>query len=173
MKSLIFFTLITASVASTARADWECRALVGGLIGGIIIGSILDDDRHLHHHHTRIHHRFRGYDRHGGYGYNGHHDYISVKTWINGHWSVSYDRYGHCYRHWCPGYYFYDKRRVWVPHNRSHRRYNSPRHDHYDDHYRGIGTIDVVKLGRGLGKPLGIYREACLASSSNSTQTPL
>ncbi len=32
-----------------------------------------------------------------------------------------------------------------------------------------IGTIDVIKLGRELGKPLGIYREACLASSSNST----
>ena len=137
MKSLIFFTLITALVASTARADREGRALVGGLIGGIIIGSILDDDRHLHHHHTRIHHRSRGYDRHGGCGYNGHYDYISVKTWINGHWSVSYDRYGHCHRHWCPGYYSYDKRRVWVPHNRSRRHYSSPRHDHYDDHYRG------------------------------------
>ena len=111
MKSLIFFTLITALVASTARADREGRALVGGLIGGIIIDSILDDDRHLHHHHTRIHHRSRGYDRHGGCGYNGHYDYISVKTWINGHWSVSYDRYGHCHLHWCPGYYSYDKRR--------------------------------------------------------------
>ena len=173
MKSLIFFTLITAIVASTARADREGRALVGGLIGGIIIDSILDDDRHLHHHHTRIHHRSRGYDRHGGCGYNGHYDYISVKTWINGHWSVSYDRYGHCHLHWCPGYYSYDKRRVWVPHNRSRRHFSSQRHDHYDDHYRGIGTIDVIKLGRELGKPLGIYREARLASSSNSTYAQL
>lgn len=141
MKSLLFITLITAILASTtaptARADREGRALVGGLIGGIIIGSILDDDRHHHNHHSRVHHRSRGYDHRGGCGCSGHYDYISVKTWINGHWSVRYDRYGHCYRDWSPGYYSYDKRRVWVPHKRSCRHYSSPRRDHYDDHYRG------------------------------------
>ena len=140
MKSLLYITLITALVASTAapeaRADREGRALVGGLIGGIIIGSILDDEHHHHHYHNRVHHRSRG---HGGYdngcGCSGHYDYISVKTWINGHWSVSYDRYGHCHRHWRPGYYSYDKRRVWVPHKRGCRYYSAPRHGHYDDHY--------------------------------------
>lgn len=141
MKSLLFITLITALVASTAapttRADREGRALVGGLIGGIIIGFILDDDRHHQHHDSRVRHRSRGYDRHGDCGCSGHYDYISVKTWINGHWSVHYDRYGHCYRHWSPGHYSYDKRRVWVPHKRSCRHYSSPQHNHYDDHYRG------------------------------------
>jgi len=140
VKCLLYITLITALVASTAapeaRADREGRALVGGLIGGIIIGSILDDEHHHHHYHTRVHHRSRG---HGGYdngcGCSGHYDYISVKTWINGHWSVSYDRYGHCHRHWRPGYYSYDKRRVWVPHKRGCRYYGAPRHGHYDDHY--------------------------------------
>ncbi len=136
MKSLLFITLITALIASTAapeaRADREGRALVGGLIGGIIIGSILDDD---HHHHTRVHYRSRGHGRHGGCGCSGHYDYISVKTWISGHWSVRYDRYGHCHRHWSPGYYSYDKRRVWVPHRRSCRHYSAPRHDRYDDRY--------------------------------------
>ena len=136
MKSLLFITLITALIASTAapeaRADREGRALVGGLIGGIIIGSILDDARH---HHTRVHHRSRGHGRHGGCGCSGHYDYISVKTWISGHWSVRYDRYGHCHRHWSPGYYSYYKRRVWVPHRRSCRHYSAPRHDRYDDRY--------------------------------------
>ena len=136
MKSLLFITLITALIASTAapeaRADREGRALVGGLIGGIIIGSILDDD---HHHHTRVHHRSRGHGRHGGCGCSGHYDYISVKTWISGHWSVRYDRYGHCHRHWSPGYYSYYKRRGWVPHRRSCRHYSAPRHDRYDDRY--------------------------------------
>ncbi len=141
MKSLLFITLITPILASTAaptaRADREGRALVGGLIGGTIIGSILDDDRHHHNHHSRVRHRSRGYDHHGGCGCSGHFDYISVKTWINGHWSVRYDRYGHCYRDWSPGYYSYNKRRVWVPYKRSCRHYSSPRRDHYDDHYRG------------------------------------
>lgn len=137
MKNLIILTLIAllvgATTASTAKADREGRALIGGLIGGLIIGSVLDDDRHHGHHRNSSHRR---YDDHCGC--SGHYDYVSVRTWINGRWSIHYDRCGQRQRDWRPGHYSHVKKRVWVPHSRGCRHYSSPRHDdHYSDHGRG------------------------------------
>jgi len=140
MKNLLIITLIATLVgsltATNAKADREGRALVGGLIGGLIIGSILDDDRHHHHGRTTV--RYRSGHGHDSCGCRGHHDYISVRTWINGRWSIHYDHCGNRYRNWHPGHYTYIKKRVWVPHRKSCRYYSNPRrHDHYDDHRRG------------------------------------
>ncbi len=142
MKNLLIITLIATlvgAVATPAKADREGRALVGGLIGGLIIGSIIDDhnDRH-HHHHSRVDVRYRSGPRYDSCNCRGHYDYVSVKTWVNGHWSVHYDHCGNRYRDWRPGYYTYSKRKVWVPHNRGCSHYNSHSHHGYRDdrHYR-------------------------------------
>ncbi len=140
MKNILIITLLAILVgsitAANAKADREGRALVGGLIGGLIIGSILDDDHH--HRRTTVHHR-SSY-RYDSCGCNGHHDYISVKTWINGRWSVHYDNCGNRLRNWHPGHYSYTKRRVWVPHNRGRHYYNGPSHgrnDYRSDRHHG------------------------------------
>ena len=133
MKDILIITLIAILVgsitAANANADREGRALVGGLIGGLIIGSILDDDHH--HRRTTFHHHSS--HRYDSCGCNGHHDYISVKTWINGRWLVHYDNCGNRVRNWHPGHYSYIKRRVWVPHNRGCHYYNGPSHGRYDN----------------------------------------
>ena len=134
MKNILIITLIAILVgsitAANAKADREGRALVGGLIGGLIIGSILDGDHH--HRRTTVHHHSS--HRYDSCGCNGHHEYIPVKTWINGRWLVHYDNCGNRVRNWHPGHYSYTKRRVWVPHNRSCHYYNGPSHGRY--HYR-------------------------------------
>ena len=132
MKNILIITLFAILVgsitAANAKADREGRALVGGLIGGLIIGSILDDDHH--HRRTTVHHRSS--HRYDSCGCNGHHDYISVKTWINGRWLVHYDNCENRVRNWHSGYYSYTKRRVWVPHNRGCHYYNGTSHGRYD-----------------------------------------
>lgn len=130
MKNLFVFALIAlilgSTTASTAKADREGRALIGGIIGGLIIGSIINDhdDRH---HRSRV--SVSHHDNHCGC--SGHHDTISVKTWVNGNWSVHYDSYGHRHRDWQPGHYMYREERVWVAHNRGCNFYSSPSHGNH------------------------------------------
>ncbi|MGK0236654.1 MAG: hypothetical protein ACI92G_000109 [Candidatus Pelagisphaera sp.] len=144
MKNLFVFALIAlilgSATASTAKADREGRALIGGIIGGLIIGSIIDDDDHRHHRsrsHVSVNHSSSHYGSHCGC--SGHHDTISVKTWVNGNWSVHYDSYGHRHRDWHPGHYIYRNERVWVAHNRGCSFYSSPSRGNYGHHddYRG------------------------------------
>lgn len=132
MKNLFVFALIAfilgATTASTAKADRDGRALIGGIIGGLIIGSIIDNDDH--HHHSRVsvsHHSNRC-------SCSGHHDTVSVKTWVNGGWSVHYDNHGRRHRDWHPGHYAYTTRRVWVSHDRGCGLYSNSSHgDYYND----------------------------------------
>ncbi len=144
MKNLFIFALIAAVIgsttATTAKADKEGRALIGGLIGGLIIGSALNDN--AHHRHSRVSVQYgSGYGHSRGGHYNncscsGHYDHVSVRNWISGGYSVHYDNCGRSYRTWRPGRYAYSNRRVWVPHNRGCRLYSSPGHGYRGDDYR-------------------------------------
>lgn len=134
MKNLFILALIAlllgSTTASTAKADREGRALIGGIIGGLIIGSVLNDDHHGHHSRVTV-------NRHGSHcSCRGYNDYVSVKTWVNGSWSIHYDHCGRRLRHWTPGYFTYRQERVWVPHNRGCQLHQSPSHGDYghDDH---------------------------------------
>ena len=128
MKNLLIIMIVSALVGSitstNAMADREGRALIGGLIGGLIIGEMFDNDDHYNHRGST--HR---YDRGG---YSGHNDYVRVKTWVRGRYHIQYDSDGRRFRTWIPGHYTYTKRRVGVSHNRG--GHNS--HHGYDD-YRG------------------------------------
>ncbi len=138
MKNLLIIMIISALVGSitstNARPDREGRALIGGLIGGLIIGEIFDNDNHYNHRGPNIHHGSS--HRYDVCGCSGHSDYVRVKTWVRGRWHIQYDSSGRRVRTWYPGHYTHTKRRVWVPHSRGCQNYISPNNYGYDD-YRG------------------------------------
>ncbi len=132
MKSIALLTLIAVSAAIVtpeAKADKETRALIGGLVGGLIIGTALADDDSRSH--VSV-----GYSR--SHRSHGHWEWISVKKWVPGHRTIRYDRCGTRYKTWTPGYYTYVRKKVWVERDyrggyghRDYRRHH--RSDYYDD----------------------------------------
>lgn len=111
-----------------AVADDKGLALVGGLIGGLVIGSALAD-----HHDTRtvvVHHDRRD---------DGYWKTVSVDVWVPGYW-VTERYHGRTHRRWVEGRYECRTDRVWVAYD---RRDYGPRHgreigrnDRYDRHDR-------------------------------------
>lgn len=143
MKSKAISTLTLLAVAAafafpnTARAGDKEKALIGGLIGGIIIGAaIADDDTHTH---VSVGYRRGGHHRH--HDRHGYWEWVSVKTWVPGYYERRCDRHGHVRKVWVSGHYTYHKKKVWVDAHRGHghsgHSYRSHRgHDdrHYDRH---------------------------------------
>ena len=127
--------LLFAPRPATALGDKEA-AILGGLIGGVIIGAALHDafDHDRSHRHISVSsgHRGRGDDyghsshRHGpSCGCSscrsprgGHWTYRSVKVWVPERFSYSYDDCGRRIRHYERGHYEYRREKVWVS---SHR----------------------------------------------------
>ncbi|MDQ8185647.1 hypothetical protein [Pelagicoccus sp. SDUM812002] len=140
MKAISTLTLLAVIAAftfpNTAQAGDKEEALIGGLIGGLIIGAaIADDDTHVS----------VGYRSGGHYGQrdsHGYWDWVSVKTWVPGYYERSCDRHGHVRKVWISGHYTFHKRKVWVdthrhgshrPSYRESRRYDNHRdHGHHD-----------------------------------------
>ena len=121
-----------------ARAGDEGIAAIGGFIGGVIVGSVINNDRHDRDY--PVHGTIGvdvGYNR-GGYGYDhghrGHRDgywkNVTVRHWVPDRWIVEYDRRGREYRRVIPGHYVLRTDRVWVSYDR---------HDRYDRYGRGYG----------------------------------
>lgn len=104
-------------------------AVVGGLIGGLIIASAIND----HHDDTRVvvtsgyHHRDRDRDRDDGYWKR-----VEVRVWVPGYW-VSERRHGRTHRYYVEGRYECRTDRVWVSYDRHDRR------DDRRDYDRGYG----------------------------------
>jgi hypothetical protein len=105
-------------------------ALIGGLIGGIVLGAVLADadvDTHVvlasHGHH-------RDRDRDHGYWKR-----IETRVWVPGYW-VTERRHGHKHRYYVAGHYEIRTDRVWVSYDR-HDRYDRRDHDRrYGRDYR-------------------------------------
>ena len=120
MKALSIFAL-TASLAflaaPQAKAGDDADALIGGLIGGVIIGSILADDD------VRA-------SVSVGYGDHGYYDWVSVRSWVPGHYVYRHDHCGNTVRVWVSGHYTHVREKVWVSGYRHHS------HRHHGHHYR-------------------------------------
>lgn len=128
------FTALTLAAATVfaftpkpAVAGDKELAIVGGLIGGIIIASALNDDCDD----TRVvvasHHR-HDHDRCD----DGYWKRVEVRVWVPGTW-VTERRHGHAHRYYIEGHYEYRTNRVWVAYDRHDR------HDRRD-------------IGRGYGR---------------------
>lgn len=146
VRNTLALIALAAAVAlpHTAQAGDKERALIGGLIGGIIIGKALDNGHRDHH--VSVSYRSTSYC--GGYW-----EWRTVRSWVPGYYERSCDRYGRTRKVWVTGHYDYRKERVWVSSSRhehgpscgcsdhgSHDRYSSrsrssyERYDH-DDRY--------------------------------------
>ena len=111
-------------------------ALVGGLIGGIILGAVIADAADHDTHVVLAGHR------HYSDGRDGYWKRIEVRTWVPGYW-VSERRHGHTHRYYVGGHYEIRTDRVWVSHDRhdrydrrERRDYGYDRHDRRDRDYR-------------------------------------
>lgn len=131
MKKIALFSLLAAAVMivapKPAHAGDKGLAILGGVIGGLIIADALDGDIH---HHTSVHVGHRS-----GYWRD-----VPYDVWIEGRWVVSNRHDCHSRSYYVAGHYETRVRKVWVSnHNRdrrySHRersynrRHHSSRHD--------------------------------------------
>jgi hypothetical protein len=138
MKNKITALVLVAVTAfalapKPAKAGDKELAVVGGLIGGLIIGSAIADSRHSsdYSRNTHVivdHHRDGRYDRDRGYWKE-----VRVKVWVPGCWVVERSRYGRDYRRYVDGHYTYRTNRVWVSYDRHDRRGYDDRYDRRGD----------------------------------------
>lgn len=131
MKTKLTALLLAAVAALTlvpkqAQAGDKELALIGGFIGGLIVGSAINDSRtDVHYDTVVVGHDYR---HHGRYdrGGRGHWEWRTVRIWVPGCHETRYD-YGRRIRVFVPGYYETRRERVWVAYDRrDHRR--GPRH---------------------------------------------
>jgi len=130
MKKLLIASIVAAlsgvgvAPQTAAARDGEVLAALGGFIGGVIVGSHIDDG-HLH---TSV--SYRHVDRYRGTrvvvetGRGPHRGYwkvVSVRTWVPGHWVVRRDEYGRRIRYFERGHYEHRRERVWVAAGRDRR----------------------------------------------------
>ena len=150
MKKIALFSLLAATVLIVAprpaHAGDKGWAILGGIVGGLIIADALDGDSNYHSS-VSFGHR------------NGYWRDVSHNVWIDGRWVVSNRHHRYPTRHYVAGHYETRVRKVWVAdfsrdrrvahhdnryerrhhHNRRHdtRRNDSRRHDtRRDDAHR-------------------------------------
>lgn len=141
MKKLISLTIVIATIfgfQSVAQAGDKERALIGGLIGGAIIASALNDNDHHHRHNSSV---SVSYSNYGGrdHGHRcgnkcGYYKDVRHKYWVSGHWDVSFDDCGRRNKRYISGHYDYSVKRVWVAQcsYRSASRHSSSRYNDRD-----------------------------------------
>ncbi|WP_157772394.1 hypothetical protein [Lacunisphaera limnophila] len=106
-----------AFTAKPAVAGDKELAVVGGLIGGLIIASAISDhDTNSHVVLTSGYHRDRDRDCEEGYWKR-----VEVRSWVPGYW-VSERRHGRTHRYFVEGHYEIRTDRIWVSYDRRDRR---------------------------------------------------
>lgn len=135
MKTKISVILILAVAAlavtpKSAHAGDKELALIGGLVGGIIIGNAIQKSRPVYETQTHVVYQ-AGYDRHdtncapgGGY------EMRVVRVWVPACWETQ-RRHGRVVRVYVPGYYVDRRERVWVAYN-SHGGHSSHGHNNHN-----------------------------------------
>jgi len=138
MNAKITALTLAAATAFTftpkpAVAGDKGLAVVGGLIGGLIIASAIND----HYDSTPVYVSDRYSD--------GYWNTVSVNVWVPGYWIVERSHHGRSYRRYVEGHYECRNDRVWVSNNRYDRydrydRRDDRRDDRHDrDNGRGYG----------------------------------
>lgn len=138
MKAISTLALVAAllfAATPQAQAGKTEKAIIGGLIGGLIIGAALSDDDHRHSVVVS-----RGYG-HGGCGF---YDWVSVKTWVPGYYEVGFDDCGRRYRTWVSGHFTFGRDKVWIDGchggcGHSHGYSRSGGHRDHHRHYSSSG----------------------------------
>lgn len=117
-----------------AQASDKGLAVVGGLIGGLIIGSAIADSHHDYYapRSTTVIVNDRDDRCDDGYWKE-----VSVKVWVPGCWIVERSRHGREVRSYVSGHYSYRTDRVWVASDRRDRRDRDGRDDRHMDYGRG------------------------------------
>ena len=164
MKNKITALVLIAVTAFTlapkpAKAGDKGLAVVGGLIGGLIIGSAINESRHsadFPHRSTTVvvnGHRDDRYDSRNHRGNPGYWKTVSVKVWVPGCWVIERSRHGHGreIRRYVNGHFAYRTDRVWVSYDRRDRRGDDNCDDGYDrrDHDDRYDRHDRRDYGRG------------------------
>jgi hypothetical protein len=133
--------LLLATVAALALVPKQAvagdkeAALIGGLIGGLVIGSALHDSRPYYGDTTVVVHDGYGYDRgYAGYEPAGYWDYRTVRVWVPATWEFRWVN-GHQERVLIAGHWAHRRERHWVAH-RGGRYDRHGRNDSYDRHDR-------------------------------------
>lgn len=132
MKKLIIASVIVAlsgmglAPQNAQAGNNEAWAAIGGFIGGVIVGSALDEDQNS----SVVINASYGHNHRRGYW-----EVVAVRTWVPGYWVVKYDDCGRRYRHFNRGYYTTTKQRVWVD-GRGNRHYGY-NHDQDRGNHRG------------------------------------
>lgn len=124
MKKTIALSLIALTALALApnpalasRDGDKAAAAIGGFIGGIIVGSAINDhDRYPDHGGTRVI-VDRGYDRFD----RGYWKEVRIRSWVPGYWTTDY-RHGRRVRIYVEGHYEFRTDRVWVSYDRHDRR---------------------------------------------------
>lgn len=126
--ALIAVTALSLAPKPAKAGDKEL-AIVGGLIGGLIIGSAINESRHSsdypHRSTTVIVNGRRDRDDCD----DGYWKEVSVKVWVPGCWVIERSRHGHSTKRYISGHYTFRTDRVWVSYDRNDRY---DRHDRYD-----------------------------------------
>lgn len=154
MKSISILTLLALVAAfatpNTAKAGDDEKALIGGLIGGLIIGAAIADNDH----HTSIEVGYHGSSRH----HDGYWTWTTRKHWVPGYYERRRDHCGNRVKVWVSGHYTVVREKVWVSERDRHYsrgHYDSSRHDHYrdNDHRRGGHRDRDDRRERRAGHP--------------------
>jgi len=142
--TLIAVTALSLAPKPAKAGDKEL-AIVGGLIGGLIIGSAINESRHSsdysHRSTTVIVNGRRDRDDCDDRGDSGYWKEVSVKVWVPGCWVVERRRHGHSTKRYISGHFTFRTDRVWVSYDRSERYDRHDRDDRYDhdDRRRNYG----------------------------------
>lgn len=124
-------TTAFAFTPKPAVANDNGLAVVGGLVGGLIIASALSD--HYDHDSRVVVVNDRCDDfgnRYDDRGNSGYWKTVEVRTWVPGYWFVERGHHGRSYRSYIEGHYECRTDRVWVAYNRYDR--DDRRDDRYD-----------------------------------------
>ncbi len=121
-----------SALAGHGRGGDEALAAIGGFLGGLIVGTAIND-RPAYSHYDRtvlVSSRYDRYDRRDDCRDDrGYWKHVTVKTWVPGYWTTSY-RHGRCVRYHVNGHWSYRTKRVWVSYDR---------HDRHDRYGYGYG----------------------------------